>query len=79
MTSIGGPKLARKWAIVFLILSTMFIALAAGVAYGAIYVEQTSKGVMYAGYIGLFLVAMILLVRSIFYWTMKVSEKQGSA
>lgn len=79
MTSIGGPKLASKWAIVFLILSTMFIALAAGVAYGAIYVEQTSKGVMYAGYIGLFLVAMILLVRSIFYWTMKVSEKQGSA
>ena len=79
MTMIGGSRLATKWAIFYTFLSVIFIALAIGVMWSAYYVDQSSRGGLYAGYIGLFLVAMIFLVRSIFYWTIQVSERQGSA
>lgn len=71
-----GPEFARKRATIFLVLTLVFIAIGVGVTWGT-YQIAASKGGMYVVYVGAFLIALILLIRSVYYWTMKVSVIEG--
>ncbi|KAI9565247.1 type 2 phosphatidylinositol 4,5-bisphosphate 4-phosphatase isoform X1 [Daphnia magna] len=71
-----GPDFARKRATIFLVLSMVFIAVGVGVTWGTYHIA-VSKGGMYVVYVGAFLIALILFIRSIYYWTMKVSVIEG--
>jgi len=71
-----GPEFARKRGLIFLILSLVFLIIGVGVTVGT-YQIAASKGGMYVVYVGAFLVALILFLRSMYYYTMKVSEIDG--
>lgn len=71
-----GPEFARKRATIFLVLTLVFIAIGVGVTWGT-YQIATSKGGMYVVYVGAFLIALILFIRGIYYWTMKISVIEG--
>lgn len=71
-----GPDYARGRSNIFLILSTILFIIAIGVTAGTSYMAITHSGI-YVAYVGLFLVALILLVRGVYYLSMKVSIIEG--
>lgn len=78
VSSIGSPKFGRKWAIIFLIMSLVFTGAAVGLICTTSYTEESTKGGIYVIFVGMFLIAFLSFVRSLYYWTMKVSLIQGS-
>jgi len=71
-----GPEFARKRGLIFLVLTLVFIAVGVGVTVGTYQIAIT-KGGMYVVYVGAFLIAFILMLRSVYYCTMKVSCIEG--
>jgi phosphatidylinositol-4,5-bisphosphate 4-phosphatase len=78
VSSIGGPKYGRKWGIIFMILSMIFIGAGIGVICTTAHMKAATEGGIYVVYVGLFLMAFLSFIRSLYYWTMKVSLIQGS-
>lgn len=79
VSSIGCPKYGRKWAIIFLILSIVFTGIGIGVICATTtQIDESTQGAIYVAYVGLFLIAFMSFIRSLYYWTMKVSLIQGS-
>ncbi|BET03004.1 Transmembrane protein 55A [Nesidiocoris tenuis] len=67
-----GPQFARSRGKLFLILAIIFIAIGVGVTVGT-YQYAAAHGGTYFIYAGAFIAGLLLLTRSIYYYTMKVS------
>eukprot|EP00088_Acartia_fossae_P035484 TRINITY_DN36578_c0_g1_i2.p1 TRINITY_DN36578_c0_g1~~TRINITY_DN36578_c0_g1_i2.p1 ORF type:complete len:275 (-),score=48.46 TRINITY_DN36578_c0_g1_i2:320-1144(-) len=75
VTSVG-PEFARTRAIIFLILGLVVLGIAIGITCGTYSMAQ-QKGGMYVVYVAAFLVAILLLLRSVYYCFMKISLIEG--
>jgi len=71
-----GPEFARTRAIIFLIFGLIVLGIGIGVTVGTLEIAA-QKGGMYVVYVGAFLVGGILLLRSLYYCSMKVSLIEG--
>lgn len=71
-----GPDFARSRGILFLVLSFVFLAVGIGVTVGT-YKLAAQNGGIYVAYVGAFLLALLALARSIYFFTMKVSLIEG--
>jgi len=67
-----GPEFARSRAIVFLLFGLIVLGIGIGITCGT-YSMANEKGGMYIVYVGAFLVALLLLLRSLYYCFMKIS------
>jgi len=71
-----GPEFARTRAIIFLLFGLIVLAIGIGITCGTLSIAH-AKGGMYVVYVGAFLVALLLLLRSLYYTFMKVSLIEG--
>jgi hypothetical protein len=67
-----GPEFARTRGIVFAVLFLIVLAIGIGAVFGTRSHLSVYRG-LYALYVGVFLVDGLLLFRSLYYLTMKVS------
>jgi phosphatidylinositol-4,5-bisphosphate 4-phosphatase len=71
-----GPEFARTRSIIFLIFGLIVLGIGIGITVGTLhYVAE--KGGLYVVYVGAFLVAALLLLRSLYYCVMKISLIEG--
>ena len=63
-------------SIIFLIFGLIVLGIGIGVTVGTLSMAAT-KGGMYVLYVGAFLVAALLLLRSLYYCVMKISLIEG--
>jgi len=75
LSSVGGG-FSRSRAIIYLVLGVLFLAVGIGVTLGT-YRAAQQKGGIFIAYIGAFAVALFFFLRSIYYFTMKMSEVEG--
>jgi len=66
-----GPEFVRKRTIIFLIFGLVVLGIGIGVTVAG------QKGGMYVFYVGAFLVSLLLLLRSLYYCSMKISLIEG--
>lgn len=78
ISSVGGRDLARKWAMIFLMLSAALFTVGIALVCSTTQAADSTNGGIYVAYIGFFLIALICLLRSYHYWTMKVSRIEGT-
>jgi len=71
-----GPEFARTRSIIFLIFGLVVLGIAIGITAGTASIAA-EKGGMYVVYVGAFLVALLLLLRSFYYCAMKISLIEG--
>jgi phosphatidylinositol-4,5-bisphosphate 4-phosphatase len=71
-----GPEFARTRSIIFVILGLIVLGIAVGITCGTLDIA-THKGGMFVVYVGAFLVAFLLLLRSVYYCFMKISLIEG--
>jgi len=71
-----GPEFARTRAIIFVILGLIVLSIGIGITCGT-YTMAYEKAGMYVVYVGAFLVALLLLLRSVYYCFMKISLIEG--
>lgn len=71
-----GPEFARTRSIIFLIFGLIVLGIGIGITVGTLK-YAADKGGMYVVYVGAFLVAALLLMRSLYYCVMKVSLIEG--
>jgi len=71
-----GPEFARTRSIIFLIFGLIVLGIAIGITAGTASIAS-EKGGMYVVYVGAFLVALLLLLRSFYYCAMKISSIDG--
>lgn len=71
-----GPEFARGRGIFCLTLGIIFLIIGIGVTAGT-YAHATGHGGIYVAYVGAFLLALIAIIRSVFYCVMKVSVIEG--
>ncbi|XP_066141658.1 type 2 phosphatidylinositol 4,5-bisphosphate 4-phosphatase [Euwallacea fornicatus] len=71
-----GPDYARGRGNIFFILAVICLTLGVGVTAGT-YTYAKQHGGIYVAYVGAFLLATIFLLRSIYYYFMKVSIIEG--
>lgn len=71
-----GPDYARGKGNLFLIMALLFFIIGIGVTVGTYVYARTHNGI-YAFYVGAFILAVIMLARSIFYYFMKISIIEG--
>ncbi|XP_076370754.1 type 1 phosphatidylinositol 4,5-bisphosphate 4-phosphatase-like [Tachypleus tridentatus] len=76
--STAGSEFARRRGFICLLLAMMFLTISLGVTIGTYKVAQKSGG-MYVLYIGCFLIFAVFFIRSIYYFTMRVSTVEGTA
>ncbi|KAK6632709.1 hypothetical protein RUM43_013479 [Polyplax serrata] len=67
-----GPDFARGRGISFIIIGIILLLLGIGVTVGTYKMAKSSGGI-YIAYIGVFLLSLLALGRSLYYFTMKVS------
>ena len=67
-----GLKFARTCSIIFLIFGLAVLGIGIGIT-----VASQKGGMMYVVYVGAFLVALLLLLRSLYYCSMKISLIEG--
>lgn len=72
-----GRDFARSRGIIFMILFIIFAAIGVGVAFGTKDYVVKYKGII-ALYVGIFLIDLLFLFRSIYYLSMKVSNIDSS-
>ncbi|KAK2706849.1 type I phosphatidylinositol 4,5-bisphosphate 4-phosphatase-B-like [Artemia franciscana] len=71
-----GREFAKSRGIIFLILTATFLAIGIGVTAGT-YTYASTHGGIYGVYVGLFLIALVLFIGSIYYLTMRISQNKG--
>lgn len=71
-----GPEFARTRSIIFLIFGLIVLGIGIGITVGTLPMAA-EKGGMYVVYVGAFLVAVLLLLRSLYYCFMKTSLIDG--
>jgi len=71
-----GPEFARTRSIIFLIFGLVVLGIGIGITVGTLSIAA-QKGGMYVVYVGAFLVALLLLLRSLYYCSMKISLIEG--
>jgi len=71
-----GPEFARTRSIIFLVFGLIVLGIGIGITCGT-YSMAHDKGGMYVVYVGAFLVALLLLLRSVYYCFMKISLIEG--
>nr|CAI5820249.1 unnamed protein product [Callosobruchus analis] len=71
-----GPDYARGRGNIFMVLALIFLMLGISVS-AATYAFARSHAGMYVLYVGAFLMAIILFVRGLYYYFMKVSIIEG--
>jgi len=71
-----GPEFARTRFIIFLIFGLIVLGIGIGITVGTLSIAKDKSG-MYVVYVGAFLVSMLLLLRSLYYCSMKVSLIEG--
>ncbi|CAG0890597.1 unnamed protein product [Darwinula stevensoni] len=71
-----GPDGSRNRGILFLIIGLIFLGIGLGVTLGT-YQSALKHGGIYLVYIGAFIVAVLALIRFLYYCTMKVSFIEG--
>ncbi|KAL1128830.1 hypothetical protein AAG570_013364 [Ranatra chinensis] len=71
-----GPQFARGRATMFIIASFIFTLIGVGVTVGT-YQYATTNGGYFVVYVGAFLLSLLTLSRSIYYYSMKVSTIEG--
>eukprot|EP00092_Neocalanus_flemingeri_P079388 GFUD01098908.1.p1 GENE.GFUD01098908.1~~GFUD01098908.1.p1 ORF type:complete len:250 (-),score=71.23 GFUD01098908.1:280-1029(-) len=74
--STVGPEFARTRSIIFLIFGLIVLGIAIGITVGTMQ-SAAEKGGLYVVYVGAFLVALLLLLRSLYYCAMKTSLIEG--
>jgi len=77
ISSVGGD-FRRNRGLIYCMLGFMMLIVAIGVTAGTA-PQAASKGGLYVLYIGLFIVTIVLLVRGVYYLTMKASHVDGPA
>jgi phosphatidylinositol-4,5-bisphosphate 4-phosphatase len=73
-----GPSFARSRALLFLLMGLIFIGVGVGVTIGTIQLAQRNGGI-YVLWIGAYIIGVGLLIRSLYYATMKISHVDGPA
>jgi len=76
LSSVGGD-FSKSRAIIYLVLAFLFLAVGIGVTLGT-YSVVKQKGGIFVAYVGAFGVAIFFFVRSIYYFTMKVSNVENT-
>lgn len=71
-----GARMARIRGSIYAVLALLFLAIALGVTLGTLAVAK-SKGGIYVAYVGGFLLALLLGMRAVYYFAMKVSHVEG--
>jgi len=71
-----GHEFAKTRAIIFFVFGLIVLGIAIGITWGT-HQMAYEKGGMYVVYVGAFLVAVLLLMRSIYYTFMKISLIEG--
>ncbi|XP_065160260.1 type II phosphatidylinositol 4,5-bisphosphate 4-phosphatase [Atheta coriaria] len=71
-----GPDYARGRGNIFLIMSLIFLSIGIGITAGTISYARSHNGV-YVVYVASFLIAILLFLRCIYYYTIKVSAING--
>jgi len=75
LSSVGGD-FSRSRGIIHLVLAFLFLAIGIGVTLGT-YAVVEKKGGLFVVYVGAFAVCVFFFVRSIYYFTMKISRVEG--
>jgi phosphatidylinositol-4,5-bisphosphate 4-phosphatase len=71
-----GPEFARTRSIIFLIFGLVVLGIGIGITVGTLNIAAEKAG-MYVVYVGAFLVTLLLLLRSLYYCSMKISLIEG--
>jgi len=71
-----GPEFARTRSIIFMILGLIVLCIGIGITCGTYHIAE-HKGGMFVLYVGAFLAALLLLLRSLYYCFMKTSLIEG--
>lgn len=71
-----GPDYARGKGNIFFILTIVFLSVGIGVTAGT-YSYARGHGGIYVAYVGAFVLAIIMLIRSLYFYFMKVSIIEG--
>ncbi|XP_073968490.1 type 2 phosphatidylinositol 4,5-bisphosphate 4-phosphatase [Rhodnius prolixus] len=71
-----GPQFAKNRGKIFLVIALILFAIGVSITLGTYKYATINGGYIFA-YIGAFLVGVIMLTRSIYYYTMKVSTIEG--
>ncbi|KAL1447665.1 hypothetical protein WDU94_015617 [Cyamophila willieti] len=72
-----GPDFARGRSTLFFTLAAFFLLLGSAVTYGSWKLVVNNGSGVYFFYIGAFIISVILFVRGMYYYTMKVSNIEG--
>jgi len=75
LSSVGGD-FSRSRGIIYLVLAFLFLAVGIGVTLGT-YTVVEKKGGLFVVYVGAFAICIFFFVRSIYYFTMKISRVEG--
>eukprot|EP00092_Neocalanus_flemingeri_P029397 GFUD01031914.1.p1 GENE.GFUD01031914.1~~GFUD01031914.1.p1 ORF type:complete len:214 (-),score=46.20 GFUD01031914.1:19-660(-) len=71
-----GSGFARTRSIIFLIFGLVVLGIGIGITVGTMQ-SAAEKGGLYVVYVGAFLIALLLLLRSLYYCAMKISLFEG--
>jgi len=71
-----GPEFARTRCIIFLIFGLIVLGIGFGITAATLNIAA-EKGGIYVVYVGAFLVSLLLLLRSLYYCSMKISLVEG--
>lgn len=71
-----GPDYARGRGNIFFLLTIFFLAIGIGVTAGT-YAYAQKHNTIFVAYVGAFILAVVMLVRSLYYYFMKVSIIEG--
>ncbi|KAI5694714.1 hypothetical protein M8J76_014432 [Diaphorina citri] len=72
-----GPDFARGRSTLFFTLGIFFLLLGICVTYGSYKYAISNGGGIYIAYIGAFIIALVSLIRGVYYYTMKISNIEG--
>lgn len=71
-----GPDYARGRGNIFFLLTIIFLSIGIGVTAGT-YSYAREHNTIYVAYVGAFILAVIMLIRLLYYYFMKVSIIEG--
>ncbi|KAG5892902.1 hypothetical protein JTB14_006218 [Gonioctena quinquepunctata] len=71
-----GPDYAKSRGNIFLIFSIVFLSIGIGVTAGTFTYAKTHNGI-YVAYVGAFVLTIVMFIRSVYYYFMKVSIIEG--
>lgn len=73
ISAVGGRDLARKWAMLFFMLSIAFFGVGFGLVFSTTKTVEPFNGSLYIAYIGNFMVGLVCFLRGYHYWAIKMS------